>query len=132
MGEHSKHYLFSESHEWVSVDESGLATIGITDHAQSLLGDLVFVELPEQGHGVKKGQEVAVVESVKAASDVYAPLSGTVVAVNSRLEDAPELVNQSPEQEGWLYQLKMTDKDELKALMSFEAYQQATSHHASE
>ncbi|MCG6858995.1 MAG: glycine cleavage system protein GcvH [Salaquimonas sp.] len=112
---------FTEDHEWISVD-GDTATIGITDHAQEQLGDLVYVELPETGRALKKGDEAAVVESVKAASDVYAPVSGEVVAVNEELSGDPALVNREAEAGGWLMKLKLSDPGEVEALMDRDAY----------
>ena len=112
---------YAKTHEWVR-DEGDVVTIGISQHAQELLGDLVFVELPAVGKIVSVGAEIAVVESVKAASDVYAPISGEVVAVNTQLESQPELVNSAPYGEGWLFKLKPSDKAELNALLSAQEY----------
>lgn len=113
---------YTRSHEWISVD-NGIAIVGITEHAQDLLGELVFVELPSVGSNLNQNQEVAVVESVKAASDVYMPVSGEIIEVNHELESAPEKVNQSPYQNGWLFKLKITQPDELETLLDAEAYQ---------
>jgi len=113
---------YSNSHEWVSVSDDGIATIGITEHAQELLGDLVFVEIPEEGTNVSAGEACAVVESVKAASDVYSPVSGEVVGRNEALEDAPEQINQDAFGEGWIFRVQMTDPSELEALMDSEDY----------
>lgn len=110
------------SHEWIRVEGDGTVVIGITDHAQDLLGDVVFVELPEVGAEVATGDESGVVESVKAASDIYAPVSGEVVAVNEDLEDSPELVNSDPYGEGWFFKLKLADDSELEGLLNAEAY----------
>ncbi|MCB1461428.1 MAG: glycine cleavage system protein GcvH [Nitratireductor sp.] len=112
---------YTEDHEWIAVD-GDTATIGITDHAQEQLGDLVFVELPEIGRSLSKGEEAAVVESVKAASDVYAPVSGEVVAVNEELSGDPALVNRDAETGGWLMKVKLSDTGELDALMDRDAY----------
>lgn len=112
---------FSEDHEWVSVDD-GVATIGITNHAQEQLGDIVFVELPEVGRALSKGDDAAVVESVKAASEVYAPLSGEVTEINEALPDSPETVNSDPEGEGWFYKMTVGDSAEFEALMDAAAY----------
>ena len=114
---------YTESHEWVRV-EGDVVVVGISDHAQSLLGDLVYVELPTMGKTVSRGQEMGVVESVKAASDIYAPVSGTVVEVNKALEGAPELVNQAPHGKGWICKLKMSAPAEVNQLLSAEAYGQ--------
>ncbi len=113
---------YTKSHEWVRVEGDGTATVGISDHAQTLLGDMVFVELPEPGTALEAGEECAVVESVKAASDVYTPLSGKVVAANELLEDAPEIVNTDAYNDGWLFRIKLEDEAELKELLDAEAY----------
>jgi len=112
---------FTEEHEWIDV-EGDSATVGITDYAQEQLGDIVFVELPQVGVEVVKGKDAAVVESVKAASDVYAPISGEVTEINGALEDDPALVNSSPEDEGWFFRLTVGDKSELEGLMDAAAY----------
>ncbi|GAA5178590.1 MULTISPECIES: glycine cleavage system protein GcvH [Halomonadaceae] len=108
---------YTESHEWVLDNGDGTLTIGITDHAQEALGDVVFVELPEVGRALDKGEEFGVIESVKAASDLYAPLDGEIVAINEALEDAPETVNSSPYEDGWLLTLKTGDSDALDDLL---------------
>jgi len=113
---------YTKTHEWVRNDGDGVVTIGITDHAQELLGDLVFVELPEVGAELEEGGECAVVESVKAASDVYCPLAGEVVAINEDLVDAPETLNEDAYGKGWLFQLKLVDPGSLDDLMDAEAY----------
>ncbi|MCW8944456.1 MAG: glycine cleavage system protein GcvH [Sedimenticola sp.] len=113
---------YAKSHEWVRDEEDGTVVIGISDHAQELLGDLVFVELPEIGDSVDAGNECAVVESVKAASDVYSPVSGEVIAVNEALADAPETVNQDAFGDGWLFQVKLSDSAQLNDLLDAEAY----------
>ena len=115
---------FLSSHEWVLVEDK-IATIGVTDHAQELLGDLVYVELPEQGSSVAAGDSVGVIESVKAASDTYAPVSGEVVEVNEELEDAPERINQDPYGDGWMYKISMEDPEEVGDLLDSEAYSEA-------
>ena len=112
---------FTEDHEWIEV-EGDTATIGITDYAQGQLGDIVFVEVPKPGAELAKGKEAAVVESVKAASDVYAPVSGTVTEGNAALDDDPALVNSAPETEGWFFKLTMSDESELDGLMTEAAY----------
>jgi glycine cleavage system H protein len=114
---------YLESHEWARVESDGSVTIGISDHAQTALGDLVFVEVPEVGRALTKGSAAAVVESVKAASDVYAPLSGEVIAANDALSGAPELVNQDPYGQGWLFRIKPSKKDELSQLLDAKAYE---------
>ena len=113
---------FSDSHEWVSMESDDVAVVGISDHAQELLGDIVFVELPEPGAVVEARKELAVVESVKAASDIYSPLSGEVLEINDQLLDAPETINSSPESDGWLFKLKLSAPEELDALMDAAAY----------
>ena len=113
---------YTEEHEWIRV-EGDSATVGITDFAQGQLGDIVFVELPAAGREVSKGGEAAVVESVKAASDVYAPISGEVTEANEALSDDPSLVNSDPEGEGWFFRLRLSDASELDGLMDAEAYQ---------
>ena len=105
---------FLESHEWAREEDDGSVTVGISDHAQSLLGDIVFVELPEVGSKVNKQDDVAVVESVKAASDVYTPLSGEVLEVNEMLTDRPEVINSSPYGDGWFFKIKIKNKSELE------------------
>ncbi len=112
---------FSEEHEWIEVDGDS-ATIGITDYAQGQLGDIVFVEVPAAGTKLAKGKEAAVVESVKAASDVFAPVSGTVIEGNAALEDDPALVNTAPESDGWFFKLTIADKSELDGLMGEAKY----------
>ncbi|UVI39310.1 glycine cleavage system protein GcvH [Qipengyuania spongiae] len=112
---------FTEEHEWIDV-EGDTATVGITDYAQEQLGDIVFVELPEVGATVDKGKDAAVVESVKAASDVYAPISGEVTETNGSLDDDPSLVNSSPEDDGWFFKLTIADKSQLDGLMDKAAY----------
>jgi len=113
---------YTSEHEWLRKEEDGSVTIGITDHAQSALGDLVFVELPEVGQELDSGGEMAVVESVKAASDVYAPVSGTVLEVNSALADDPEKINADPYGEGWIVRMQ-PDEDEFGDTMDPDAYQ---------
>jgi glycine cleavage system H protein len=113
---------YAKSHEWVRSEGDGTVTVGVTDHAQDLLGDMVFVELPEVGRELATDEECAVVESVKAASDVYAPIAGEVIEVNSDLEDAPETVNSDPYGDGWLFKLKVADSGEVDALLDAEAY----------
>jgi len=112
---------FTEDHEWIAV-EGSTGIVGITDHAQEQLGDITFVELPEVGSDYGKGDSVSVVDSVKAASDVYTPVSGTVTEVNTDLEEQPELVNNDAEGEGWLFKVTLSDKSELEGLMDEDAY----------
>lgn len=113
---------FTKDHEWIAV-EGDEATVGITDYAQSQLGDITFVELPGEGSEVGKGDSASVVDSVKAASDVYAPVSGKVTVANGALEDQPELVNSDPEGEGWLWKMTLSDAAELNGLMDEASYQ---------
>ena len=113
---------FLSSHEWARVESDGIITIGISDHAQDLLGDIVFVELPEIGQSVDAESDTAIVESVKAASDIYSPLSGEVIEVNSLLEDQPEIINSSPYEDGWFFKLTPSDLNELDNLLSPEDY----------
>lgn len=114
---------YASSHEWVRSEGNGVYTVGITEHAQELLGDMVFVDLPEVGRVVAAGEDCAVAESVKAASDIYAPISGEIVAVNAELEGSPELVNSEPYGEGFLFQIKASDESELANLLDAGAYQ---------
>jgi glycine cleavage system H protein len=116
---------YLESHEWVKDNGDGTATVGITEIAQDQLGELVYVEVPKVGKAVKKGDATAVVESTKAASDVYAPLSGEVVAVNDVLGDAPQTVNESPYENGWLFKIKLSNAGEMSSLLDAAAYQKA-------
>ncbi|HIF9078089.1 TPA: glycine cleavage system protein GcvH [Photobacterium damselae] len=113
---------FTHSHEWVRDEGNGIYTIGITDHAQSLLGDMVFIDLPELEDELEAGDDCAVVESVKSASDIYAPLTGVVVAINEDLDGAPGLVNSDPYGDGWLFQLQVEDDIELGELLDGEDY----------
>tara|TARA_B110000977_G_scaffold28254_1_gene36121 strand:- start:108 stop:497 length:390 start_codon:yes stop_codon:yes gene_type:complete len=115
---------YAITHEWARREEDGTVTVGITDHAQEALGDVVFVELPEVGTVFAAADDAGVVESVKAASDVYAPIGGEVTAVNSMLEDEPEIVNSDPYNDGWFYKLQPADTSDLDALLSAEDYQQ--------
>ncbi len=115
---------YASSHEWARLEEDGTVTIGISDHAQHALGDVVFVELPDVGITLAAGDEAGVVESVKAASDIYAPVSGEVIAINEQLEDEPETVNADPYNDGWFFKLQPSDTSELEALLCAEDYQQ--------
>ena len=110
------------SHEWGRIDDEGILTVGISDHAQDLLGDIVFVELPDIGKTLEAEEESAIVESVKAASDVYSPLSGEVIEVNEKLLDEPEIVNDSPYEEGWFFKIRLDDGSEFENLMTEEEY----------
>ena len=113
---------FAKSHEWIRVEDDATATIGISDYAQNSLGDITFVELPAVGDTLQKGDSFGVVESVKAASDIYAPVAGEVIAVNEELDAAPEKVNQSSYEEGWLIKLKLSDPSQLDDLLAPDAY----------
>jgi len=112
---------YAKTHEWLKVDEN-IATVGITDFAQNQLSDITFVELPDVGREVEAGDEVAVVESVKAASDIYAPVAGTIVEVNGDLEDSPDMINTSPYDAGWLFKLELRKEEDVDNLMSAEEY----------
>jgi glycine cleavage system H protein len=114
---------FASTHEWVRPEGNGVFTVGISDHAQELLGDMVFVELPDVGATVGAGDDVAVAESVKAASDVYAPITGEIVEINEDLEHSPELVNSDPYGEGWLFKIKAEDPEEVESLFDAEGYE---------
>ncbi|WP_404340814.1 glycine cleavage system protein GcvH [Pseudoalteromonas mariniglutinosa] len=113
---------YASSHEWVRNEGDGTFTVGITEHAQELLGDMVFVELPEVGDEVDAGDDCAVAESVKAASDIYAPIGGEIVAINEELEDSPEIVNNDAYGDGWLFRIKASDESELDNLLDAEGY----------
>ncbi len=113
---------YASTHEWARLEEDGTVTVGITDHAQNALGDVVFVELPEVGAEYSATDEAAVVESVKAASDIYAPVSGEIVAVNEALEESPETVNEYPYSDGWFFRIQPSDISELENLLSAEDY----------
>ncbi|WP_409310323.1 glycine cleavage system protein GcvH [Pectobacterium sp. B1J-3] len=114
---------YTASHEWVQSEGEGIYSIGITDHAQELLGDMVFIDLPEVGTIVAAGDDCAVAESVKAASDIYAPISGEIIEVNEELENAPELVNSAPYSDGWLFRIRSSDESDLNELLDAEGYQ---------
>ncbi|MPY24653.1 glycine cleavage system protein GcvH [Shewanella psychropiezotolerans] len=115
-------YKFAGTHEWVKDNGDGTVLVGISKRAQELLGDVVFVELPEEGDVTTAGENFSLIESVKAASDVYAPVSGEIIAVNEVLDDSPETVNDSPFDEGWIAKIKLSDPSELDNLMSYESY----------
>ncbi|HEX7370533.1 MAG TPA: glycine cleavage system protein GcvH [Rhodanobacteraceae bacterium] len=119
---------FQKSHEWVRVEDNGRARVGISDHAQELLGDLVYVELPKVGDKIEAGAGCAVVESVKAASDIYAPVSGEVVEVNDALSDKPETINEDAFGEGWLFVVKLDNPDELDALLGPDEYEEVVAN----
>ena len=118
-----KELKYASTHEWLRNEGGGIYTVGITEHAQDLLGDMVFVELPEIGANVAAGDDVAVAESVKAASDIYAPIAGEIVAINDELEDAPETVNNDPYGDGWMFKIKAEDASEVDALLDAAGYQ---------
>lgn len=118
---------YTKSHEWVEDEGDGTVKVGITDHAQDLLGDMVFVELPDIGRSVTAGEECAVVESVKAASDIYSPLAGEIVEVNETLTDSPDLVNKDPYGEGWLLRIQLSNANDVNGLLDAEAYNEAVS-----
>ena len=124
MAEFPAELRYAESHEWARLEDDGSITVGISDHAQDALGDVVFVELPELETNVSAKAEAGVVESVKAASDIYAPVSGTVIAINDELEDAPEIVNESPFDKGWFFKLQPENITELDELLDARAYQE--------
>ena len=122
MSTYPDNLKYATTHEWVRLEGDGTATIGISNHAQDALGDIVFVELPEVGATIHAKDEVAVVESVKAASDVYSPISGEIVATNNALSETPETVNAVPYDDGWFYKIKISDEQELDELMDADAY----------
>jgi glycine cleavage system H protein len=124
MSEVPTELKFLSTHEWV-LAEDGIATVGVSDHAQELLGDLVYVELPETGSTVAAGDSVGVIESVKAASDTYAPISGEIIEINSDLEDAPERINVDPYGDGWMYKMSIEDPEELENLLDADAYSES-------
>ncbi|WP_455202070.1 glycine cleavage system protein GcvH [Kaarinaea lacus] len=121
---------YTKTHEWVKQDADGTVTVGISDHAQNLLGDMVFIELPDVGAEYNTGDDCAVVESVKAASDVYCPVSGEITETNEALVDAPEMVNQDPYGDGWLFKLKPNDAGEVEDLLNAEAYKELAEEEA--
>ena len=125
MSEIPTHLLYTDSHEWVDADEEGTARIGITDYAQEQLGDLVFVELPAEGDELSQGDPCCVVESVKAASDIYSPVSGRVIAINEDLDGDPAIINSDPYGDGWLFELELFDTEELDGLKDSEAYEES-------
>lgn len=122
MSEVLDNFLYTKDHEWLRLDDDGSITVGISDHAQEALGELVFVEVPEVGDSLTAGDACAVVESVKAASDIYCPLAGSVTAINEALADAPELVNSSPYENGWVFRLEAEDATVLDEFMDADAY----------
>ncbi len=126
MAEIPNNLKFLDSHEWARLEDDGTVTVGISDHAQELLGDIVFVELPDIGKNIGKKDDIAVVESVKAASDVYSPVSGEITEVNEVLNDNPEIINASPYDEGWFFKIKPQDIEELANLLDSEAYKKVS------
>ncbi len=124
MSQNPSELYYAKTHEWVRREEDGTVTVGITEHAQDSLGDVVYVETPEVGDSIAAGDQAGVVESVKAASDIYAPVTGEVIATNEVLEDSPETVNSDAFNDGWFFKLKPEDMGELDALMSAEEYEQ--------
>jgi len=118
----NENFKFLPSHEWVKLEEDGTVTVGISDHAQDQLGDIVFVELPDIGQQIDKSSEAAIVESVKAASDIFSPVSGEVIEVNEKLLENPEIVNSSPFENGWFYKLRPSDELDMSHLMTIEEY----------
>jgi glycine cleavage system H protein len=124
MSETPSELRYAESHEWVSQEDDGVVKVGISDHAQEQLGDLVFVELPEKGATFGRGDACAVVESVKAASDIYSPVSGEIVDVNEALADTPEIINNDPYGDGWLFSIRLDDAEEIEDLMDADAYRE--------
>jgi glycine cleavage system H protein len=117
---------FLDSHEWARVEDDGTVTVGISDHAQELLGDIVFVELPEIGKEISQSSDIAIVESVKAVSDVYSPLSGEVTEINEALNDNPEIINSSPYEDGWFFKIKPQDISEMEKLLDAAAYESSS------
>ncbi|MAL52897.1 MAG: glycine cleavage system protein H [Gammaproteobacteria bacterium] len=126
MAEIPNNLKFLDSHEWARLEDDGTVTVGISDHAQELLGDIVFVELPDIGKNIAKKGDIAVVESVKAASDVYSPVSGEITEINEVLNDNPEIINASPYDEGWFFKIKPQDIEELANLLDSEAYKKVS------
>ncbi|GAA5525199.1 glycine cleavage system H protein [Microbulbifer aestuariivivens] len=124
MSETRSELKYLSSHEWARLEEDGTVTVGISDHAQDALGDVVYVELPEVGATLAAGDEAGVVESVKAASDIYSPVSGEVIAINEDLEEAPETVNGSPYDDGWFFRVKPSDVSELDNMLDADAYRE--------
>jgi glycine cleavage system H protein len=122
MSETPTNLKYAESHEWALLGDDGIVTVGISDFAQHSLGDVVYVELPDVGREVEQKEQIAVVESVKAASDIYAPVSGTVVAINNALADSPEIINESPYEKGWFFKIRIVDKSELDNLLNADDY----------
>ena len=126
MAEIPSNLKFLESHEWARLEDDGTVTVGLSDHAQELLGDIVFVELPEIGKDISKSGDIAIVESVKAASDVYSPVTGQVTEVNEALIDNPEIINSSPYEDGWFFKIQPQDITEMNELLDATAYESAS------
>ncbi|MAC03240.1 MAG: glycine cleavage system protein H [Gammaproteobacteria bacterium] len=126
MAEIPSNLKFLESHEWARLEDDGTVTVGISDHAQELLGDIVFVELPEIGKDISKSGDIAIVESVKAASDVYSPVTGQITEVNEALIDNPEIINSSPYEDGWFFKIQPQDITEMNELLDATAYESAS------
>jgi glycine cleavage system H protein len=122
MAEIPDHLLYTEEHEWIEVEDDDVALIGITDFAQGELGDIVFVELPQEGEKVSQGETLGTIEAVKTVEDMFAPISGEVVAVNKALEDTPTLINSSPYQDGWIIKIRLSDRSETERLLSAADY----------
>ena len=124
MAKFAEDRCYLETHEWAKLEGDGIVVVGISDHAQEALGDVVFVELPELGIELEAKSEVGVVESVKAASDIYSPVSGVIYAINEQLEESPEIVNDSPYDQGWFFKIRASDLEELTSLLSAEKYRE--------
>ena len=124
MSDTPEDLYYASSHEWVKPGDDGIATVGISDYAQTELGDVVFVELPESNSQVSARDEISVVESVKTASDIYAPVSGEIIAVNELLNDSPETINSSPYDNGWIFKIRLSNEEELLELLSAEEYKE--------
>lgn len=129
MSDFPTNLRYAKTHEWIRLEDDGTAYVGITDHAQDAMGDLVYVQLPDVGTQVGAGDETGVVESVKAASDIYAPVDGEVIEVNGQLEDAPETVNEDPYGRGWIFRLRVADKGQLDELLTADEYQAQVESH---
>ena len=130
MSQNPSELYYAKTHEWVRCEEDGTVTVGITEHAQDALGDVVFVETPEVGDTIAAGDQAGVVESVKAASDIYAPIGGEVIATNEVLEDAPEVVNSDAFNDGWFFKIKISDASELENLLDADGYQASVAEEA--
>jgi len=124
MSEIPDHLLYTDQHEWIEMEEDGVALVGITDFAQGELGDIVFVELPEEGNTVAQGETLGTIEAVKTVEDMFSPLSGEVMAVNDALADAPTMINTSPYQDGWILKIRLSNQDEVERLLSAADYKE--------